>query len=100
PFDGVLHGGVLDAGNEDAVAGGVGVAAGPVEALDGEVVRLGAAGGENDLGGVRPGGCGDGFAGGLNRGAGAAAGPVKGGRIAATGNNGGECGEGRGRNWR
>lgn len=52
PVHGVEHGVVLDGAGEDAGAGRVGVAAGPVQALDGEVVGLGAAGGENDLAGA------------------------------------------------
>ena len=100
PLDSVLHGGVFNTGDQDAVARRFGVVAGPEQALDGEVVGLGAAGGENDFGGVGTGGRGNGFAGCFHCGAGTTARSVERGRIAATGNNGGECGEGRGRNRR
>ena len=49
PDDRVEHGVVLDGGGDDAPAVRIGVAASPVDALDGEVVALGAAGGEDDL---------------------------------------------------
>ena len=52
-LDAVEDGVVLDAADDEPGAGRVGVAAGGTGALDGEVVGLGAAGGEDDLG--RPG---------------------------------------------
>ena len=56
PFDGVQHRVVFDGGAQDAGAGRVLGTPGPVQALDGKVVRLGPAGGEDDFRGVRPGG--------------------------------------------
>ncbi len=53
----------------------------PVDALDCEVVRLGAAGGENNLGGVRSNSAGDAFAGVLDGGAGITSGSVQGGGL-------------------
>ena len=52
PVERVEHGVVLHRGREDPGAAGVGVAAGPVDALEGEVVGLGAAGGEHHLAGT------------------------------------------------
>jgi hypothetical protein len=49
PLDGVEHGVVLDRAGQDAPAARVGVVPRPPDALDGEVVALGAAGGEHDL---------------------------------------------------
>ena len=54
----------------------------PVDALDREVVRLGAAGGENNFGGVGSDGAGDAFAGVFDGGAGVAAYGVQGGGVA------------------
>ena len=52
PLQGVEHRVVLDAAGDDAAAPWIGLPAAPVEALDREVVGLGAAGGEDDLGGL------------------------------------------------
>ena len=70
PVHGVEHGVVLDGAGQDTGAGRVGVAAGPVQALDGEVVGLGAAGGEDDLAGAGAERLGEGLAGLLDRAAG------------------------------
>ena len=51
PVERVEHRVVLDRGREDPGAPRVGVAPGPVDALEGEVVGLGAAGGEDHLAG-------------------------------------------------
>ena len=83
PFAGFFHGVVLDGGDENSGALRVFFAALPVDALDREVVRLGAAGGENNLGGVRSNSAGDAFAGVLDGGAGITSGSVQGGGVAA-----------------
>ncbi len=75
PVDGVEHGMVLDGTGEYAGAPGVGVAAGPVEALHGEVVGLGTAGGEDHLAGA----CAEGVGEGLSRLLDGTAGPAPGG---------------------
>ena len=68
--------------------------AGPVESLDGEIVRFGAAGGENHLGGVGPGsGC-QRLPGILHRPAGPAARAVKGRGVAGPGQLAGHRGQG------
>ena len=74
---------------------------GPVQALDGEVVRLGAAGGENDFRRMRPGGCGKDFPRVLDGAPGAAARTVERRRVAGPGQFAGQRsqrlgGEGRG----
>ncbi|CAM5194500.1 hypothetical protein BLIC30S_01843 [Bacillus licheniformis] len=89
PVDGVEHGVVLDRTGEDAGAAGVGVAAGPVEALHGEVVGLGAAGGEDDLAGPRAERGGEHLAPFLDGPPGASAGGVQGGGVARDGEVGG-----------
>ena len=48
-FDRVQHRVVFHLGGDDAATARLGVAAGPVDALDGQVVALGAAGGEDHL---------------------------------------------------
>ena len=73
PFDGVQHGMMFDGGAEDPRACRVFGAAGPVQSLDGQVVGLGAARGEDDLRRVGPGGGGNRFAGVLHGAPGAAA---------------------------
>ena len=82
PFAGFFHGVVLDGGDENSGALRVFFAALPVDALDREVVRLGAAGGENNFGGVGSDGAGDAFAGVFDVGAGVAAYGVQGGGVA------------------
>ena len=62
PLDRVLDRVVLNRRAEDTGAGRVGVAAGPVQALHCQVVRLGAAGSKDDFRGMAPGGGGQGFA--------------------------------------
>ena len=83
PFAGFFHGVVLDGGDENSGALRVFFAALPVDALDREVVRLGAAGGENNFGGVGSDGAGDAFAGVFDGGAGVASYGVQGGGVAA-----------------
>lgn len=75
PVDGVQHRVVLDGAGQHPGAAGVGVAAGPVEALHGEVVGLGAAGGEDHLAGA----CAEGIGEGLSRLLDGTAGPAPGG---------------------
>ena len=74
---------VLNGGDENSGALRVFFAALPVDALDGEVVRFGTAGGENNLGGVRSNSAGDAFAGVFDGGAGVASYGVQGGGVAA-----------------
>lgn len=81
PVDGVEHGVVLDGAGDDPGPGGVGVAPRPVEALDGEVVGLRAAGGEDHLAGAGADRLGEGFAGLLHGTAGPAARGVQGGGV-------------------
>ena len=91
PVDGVEDGVVFDGAGEDAGAGRVGVAAGPVQALHGEVVGLGAAGGEDDLAGAGAEGLGEGFTGLLDGAPRSAAGGVEGGGVAGDAQLGGQC---------
>ena len=70
PVDRVEDGMVFHGTREDPGAGRVGVAAGPVQALHGEVVGLGAAGGGDHLAGAGAQGFRQGFAGFLDRPAG------------------------------
>lgn len=77
PVDGVQDGVVFDGAGEDPGAAGVRVAAGPVEALHGEVVGLRAAGGEHHLAGACAEGVGEGFSGLLDGTAGPASGGVQ-----------------------
>ena len=93
PLDGVGHRGVLHRGDEDAAAAGVLLAPVPVQALDGQVVGLGAPGGEDHLDGLRAQGRGDVLAGLLDDGARRAAGAVQRGRVAAAGQLLGDRGE-------
>ena len=73
PLAGVFHGVVFDGGDENSGTPSVFLAALPVDALYGEVVRLGAARGENNLGGVGANGAGYAFAGVLDGGSGVSA---------------------------
>ena len=82
PLPRVEHRVVLRGRDEHAGAAGVGGAAGPVEALDGEVVGLGAAGGQHDLGRQGADGLGDRLARLLDRPPRPAARRVQGRRIA------------------
>ncbi len=77
PVDGVQHGMVLDSADDDPAPARVGVAAGPEDALDREVVGLGAAGGEDDLRRARAEGRGQLLAGLLDPPTRGAAGPVQ-----------------------
>ncbi len=77
PVHGVEDGMVLDGAGEDADTGRIGVPAGPVQALDGEVVGLGAAGGEHDLAGPGAERLGERLPGLLDRAPGSAAGRVE-----------------------
>ncbi len=81
PVHGVEDGVVLDGAGDDPGPGGIGVAPGPVEALDGEVVGLRAAGGEDHLAGAGADRLGEGLAGLLDGTAGPAAGGVQGGGV-------------------
>ena len=83
PFAGFFHGVVLNGGDENSGALRIFFAALPVDALDGEVVRFGAAGGENNLGGVGTDCASNAFAGVFDGGAGVASYGVKGGGVAA-----------------
>ena len=85
PFHGVQHGVVFDGGTQDAGAGRVRGAPGPVQALDGKVVRLRAAGGEDDFRRMGAGCGGQRFAGVLHGPPGTAAGSVQRGRVAGPG---------------
>ncbi len=91
PVDGVEDRVVLDGAGQDPGAGRVGVAAGPVQALDGEVVGLRAAGGEDHLAGAGAEGFGEGLAGLLDGAPCAAAGRVEGGGVAGDAQVRGEC---------
>ena len=73
---------VLNGGDENSGALRVFFAALPVDAFDGEVVRFGAAGGEDNLGGVGSDDAGDAFAGVFDGGAGVASYGVQGGGVA------------------
>ena len=82
PEHGVHHRVVLDRAGQDAAPVRVLAAALPVEALDREVVRLGAATGEQDLAGPRPERRGEGLAGLLDQPPGGPAGRVQRRRVA------------------
>ncbi len=92
PVDGVEDGVMLDGAGQDAgaVACRVGVAAGPVQALDREVVGLGAAGGEDDLAGAGAERFREGLAGLLDGAPGSAAGCVERGSVAGDAQLGGQ----------
>ncbi len=89
PLHGVQDGVVLDGAGEDAGTGRVGVPAGPVQALDREVVGFGAARGEDHLTGARAERGGEGFPRLLDGAPGPPAGGVQRGRVAGDGQLGG-----------